>query len=179
MTTIADTDQIASQELSISASASGPSPRNSSKSRSFGRKVRAVAALSLIGSTLGVGLMASAGTAGAATPVITTTPTFECGAGTITIDKPALYESGQSVTWEPEIEEYTSAGWQYAFVGSQTTTASGLGSLAIQPFQLTAPRTTYFEVVDWFYTASTGWVYAQARAETGGAPINSYLCRTS
>ena len=181
METISDTLQVQGTELASANAQYGTTAAvRIPKQRHFGRIVRTAVALASLGSALGIASLASTGAAGAATtPVISQTPTFECGIGTITIDKPMLYQNGQSVTWESEIMEYTSTGWKDAYTSPQTTTATVFGELVYSPVQLTAPHNTYFEIYDWFYTTATGWVYAQARAETGGAPINSYLCRTS
>ncbi len=98
------------------------------------RKLRALAAAVVLGSTLSVALIASGGTADAATiPVIAQTPQFDCGSAYVTADKPALFENGQSVTWLPEIEEYTTYGWISAYGQAQTVLATTFGQLAYEP----------------------------------------------
>lgn len=128
----------------------------------------------------GTMVFTGAGTAMAASAPISKTPTFSCYSGSINIDKPQLSETGGSVTWEPEIDRWSNGKWVFDNYGAQQTVPNTLGGeleLYNEPFN--AWHNTYFKVEDWFYTAATGWVYVQAQALVGGAPMFSSVCKTS
>jgi hypothetical protein len=138
----------------------------------------ALVAAASIGGTM---ILASAGTASAAvTPVVTSEPQFDCYSGSIVADKPQIVENGGTITWQPEVDYYTNGKWAFATWGpQQTVPATVWGELELYNQPFTAGHYTYYMVWDWFYTPANGWVRMAARAEMGGAPVNSYMCETS
>ena len=120
------------------------------------------------------------GAAGAVNPVVTSEPQFDCYSGSLVTDKPQIVENGGTITWEPEIAYYTNGQWTFATSGkAETVPATLSGELELYNQSFRASHNTYFMVWDRFHTAANGWVHMAARAEMGGAPVNSYECRTS
>jgi hypothetical protein len=153
------------------------SPRPAKHARLLRRTAALVAAAGISGTLA----LTSAGAASAAvTPVVTSEPQFDCYSGSIVADKPQIVENGGTITWQPEVLYYTNGQWVHAAWGpQQTVPATVWGELQLYNQGFTAWHHTYYEVWDWFYTAANGWVRMAARAEMGGAPVNSYVCETS
>ena len=145
------------------------------------RLLRSATALVAAAGISGTLAITSAGAASAAvTPVVTSEPLFDCYSGSIVADKPQILENGGTITWQPEVDYYTNGKWAFAAWGpQQTVPATSGGELQLYNQGFNARHYTYYMVWDWFYTAANGWVRMAARAERGGAPVNSYVCETS
>ena len=158
----------------IRRAASSPPPAK----RSWLRR-RAAAILVAVG-TSGALALGIASAASASTPVVTMTPQFACYSGSIVADKPLIPENGGTISWLPEILTYNGSQWVHAAWGwTQTVPNTTAGELELSSESFTTSHNAYFTVLDWFYTPADGWVSLLARAEMGGAPVDSYICRTS
>jgi hypothetical protein len=153
---------------------------NSSTTTSLRTRLRLITAAALAASGIAGALaFTGAGSALASTPVVTETPTFECYSGSILVEKPQI-AYGQTITWIPEIDYWANGRWTFATWGSSETVPGNLGGeLELYNQSFTAAHHTYFRVVEWFDTATTGWVNYLGQALTGGAPMFSSVCETS
>jgi hypothetical protein len=144
-------------------------------------RIRTIAAIVVVGISLGAGLLTTAGAAGATslnTPM--TTDCYHQLGQNVFANRPAVALDGRTTFWEPLVYRYTTSGWVlYASGRLESFSDTALGVLSEQSQSFAVPLNSYYAVLNTIISVGDSRTQAVwGRALHDGAPVGSAVCYT-